>query len=62
MGLTMTSIGQVGALITQVRDAQRSRAVRLAPWSWVVPVMVLTLQHADQIGDALEARGVLEDS
>ena len=62
MGLTMTSIGQVGALITQVRDAQRSRGVRLAPWSWVVPVMVLTLQHADQIGDALEARGVLEDS
>lgn len=57
MGLVLTAIGQLGAFVAQVRDAQRSRGVRLRPWSWVVPVLVLSLRYADDVGDALEARG-----
>ncbi|MDO5492635.1 MAG: energy-coupling factor transporter transmembrane protein EcfT [Nesterenkonia sp.] len=57
MGLVLTAIGQLSVFVAQVRDAQRSRGVRLPPWSWVVPVLVLALHYADDVGDALEARG-----
>lgn len=57
LALVLTSVGQLSAVIRQVREAQRSRGVRLAPWSWVVPVLVLSLKHADDVGDALLARG-----
>ncbi|WP_129359777.1 energy-coupling factor transporter transmembrane component T family protein [Rothia uropygioeca] len=58
MALTLTSVNQLGGIIREVRDAQKARGVRIAPWAWVMPVLVLTLQHADQVGDALEARGI----
>jgi biotin transport system permease protein len=58
MALTLSAVGQLGEVVRQVRDAQRSRGVRLAPWSWVMPVLVLSLRHADDVGDALEARGL----
>jgi biotin transport system permease protein len=57
VALVLTSIGQLAAAIGQVRRAQRSRGVRMAPWAWVVPVLVLSLKHADDVGDALVARG-----
>lgn len=57
MGLVLTAIGQLSSFVSEVRDAQRSRGVRLPPWSWVVPVLVLALRYADDVGDALEARG-----
>ena len=60
MALVLTSVGQLSAMIRQVRDAQRSRGVRLPPWSWVVPTLVLALKHADDVGDALTARGLEE--
>lgn len=60
MALALTSVGQIGQITHQVRDAQRSRGVRLAPWSWVMPVLVLSLRHADEVGDALDARGVVD--
>ena len=60
MALAITSIGQVAGIVTQVRQAQRSRGVRLAPWAWVMPVLVLTLRHADDVGDALQARGAAD--
>lgn len=58
MALTLSAVGQLGEIVRQVRDAQRSRGVRLAPWAWVMPVLVLSLRHADDVGDALEARGL----
>lgn len=60
MALAITSIGQVAGIVTQVRQAQRSRGVRLAPWAWVMPVLVQTLRHADDVGDALQARGAAD--
>ncbi len=58
VALALAAVGQLEASIRQVREAQRSRGARLAPWSWVVPVLVLSLKHADDVGDALVARGL----
>lgn len=57
LALALSSVGQLSASIRQVREAQRSRGAALRPWSWVVPVLVLSLKHADDVGDALVARG-----
>ncbi|MCT1367404.1 MULTISPECIES: energy-coupling factor transporter transmembrane component T family protein [Kocuria] len=61
MALTLTSVNQLGGIVRDVRDAQAARGVRIAPWAWVMPMLILTLQHADQVGDALDARGVGDD-
>lgn len=58
VALMLSAIGQIVGFIRQVRDAQRARGVRLAPWSWVVPVLVLSLKHADDVADALVVRGL----
>lgn len=57
IALVLASVGQLSATIQQVRDAQRTRGVRMAPWVWVVPVLVLSLKHADDVSDALTVRG-----
>lgn len=58
VALMLSALGQIMGFIRQVRDAQRARGVRLAAWSWVVPVLVLSLKHADDVADALVARGL----
>ncbi|HIW45687.1 MAG TPA: energy-coupling factor transporter transmembrane protein EcfT [Candidatus Yaniella excrementigallinarum] len=58
VALMLSALGQIIGFIRQVRDAQRARGVRLAPWSWVVPVLVLSLKHADDVADALTVRGL----
>lgn len=58
VALMLSAIGQIVGFIRQVRDAQRARGVRLAAWSWVVPVLVLSLKHADDVADALVVRGL----
>ena len=57
VSLTLTMVPVVAGLAQRVRDAERARGVRLGVRS-VVPLLVLTLRHADQVGDALAARGV----
>lgn len=56
MGLVLSSIGHLRALAEQIRHAQASRGVRLKPWAWILPLLVLSLKHADDVGDALAAR------
>lgn len=58
VALMLSALGQIVGFIRQVRNAQRARGVRLAPWSWVVPVLVLSLKHADDVADALVVRGL----
>jgi biotin transport system permease protein len=58
VALMLSALGQIMGFIRQVRDAQRARGVRLAPWSWVVPVLVLSLKHSDDMADALAVRGL----
>ncbi|NLZ97665.1 MAG: energy-coupling factor transporter transmembrane protein EcfT [Micrococcus sp.] len=58
VALMLSALGQIVGFIGQVRDAQGARGVRLAAWSWVVPVLVLSLKHADDVADALVVRGL----
>lgn len=58
MGLVLSSIGHLRALAEQIRHAQAARGVRMAPWAWVLPLLVLSFKHADDVGDALAARGI----
>lgn len=58
MGLVLASIGHLRSVAEQVRQAQASRGVRMAPWAWVLPLLVLSVKHADDVGDALAARGI----
>ncbi|WGD36878.1 energy-coupling factor transporter transmembrane protein EcfT [Lysinibacter sp. HNR] len=45
-------------LAGEVRDAQRARGARGGLRVFVVPYVVLVLKHADELGDALAARGL----
>lgn len=57
LSLTIAMIPVIAGFATQVRDAQRARGVRLGPRA-VLPLLVLTMKHADDVGDALAARGI----
>lgn len=57
ISLTITMIPVVASFAGEVRDAQRARGVRLGVRG-IVPLMVRTLRHADDVGDALVARGL----
>ena len=57
ISLTIAMIPVVASFADRLRDAQRARGVRLGVRA-VVPLLVLTLRHADDVGDALAARGL----
>lgn len=57
ISLALTMVPVVTGFAQRVRDAERARGVRLGVRG-VVPLLVLTLRHADQVGDAIAARGV----
>lgn len=56
LSLAISMIPVVAGIAAQVRDAQRARGVRLG-YRAIVPLLVLALRHADDVGDALTARG-----
>jgi biotin transport system permease protein len=56
IALTVTMIPVVAGFAARVREAQRARGVR-SGLRGMVPLMVRTLRHADEVGDALAARG-----
>lgn len=58
ISLAIAVIPVLAGLWAQVRDAQRARGVRLGPRA-IVALLVLALRHADDMGDALTARGVV---
>ena len=55
ISLTLTMIPVVAGFAHAVREAQRARGLRLGLRT-AVPLMVRTLRHADEVGDALAAR------
>ncbi|MGW9159566.1 MULTISPECIES: energy-coupling factor transporter transmembrane component T [unclassified Microbacterium] len=57
ISLTITTIPVIAGFADRVRDAARARGVRLGVRG-VVPLLVLSLRHADEVGDALAARGL----
>ena len=57
LSLTITMLPVIAAISHSVREAQRARRARLGLRA-VVPILVLSLKHADDVADALTARGV----
>ena len=58
LAVTITTVPVLARLAAEVRDAQRARGVRPSLRAALVPFVVLSLRHADQLGEALAARGV----
>lgn len=58
ISLALTMIPVVASFADDVRQAQEARGVRLRIAA-VVPLLVRTLRHADDVGDALAARGLV---
>jgi len=56
LSLAISMLPVVAGFASRVRDAQRARGVRLG-FRAVVPILVLALRHADDVADALSARG-----
>ncbi|MCU1545593.1 MAG: energy-coupling factor transporter transrane protein EcfT [Homoserinimonas sp.] len=56
--VTLSTIPVLARLAGEVRDAQRARGARASLRFFVVPFLVVALKHADDLGDALAARGV----
>jgi biotin transport system permease protein len=56
--VTLTTVPVLARLAGEVRDAQRARGARASLRYFVLPFLVVALKHADELGDALTARGV----
>jgi biotin transport system permease protein len=56
--VTLSTIPVLARLAREVRDAQHARGARAHPHVFAVPFLVVALKHADELGDALTARGV----
>lgn len=58
MRLVLSSIPVLQRSWQQVRDAQRARGLRPSLTRTLVPFLVVALQHADAVDEAMLARGV----
>jgi biotin transport system permease protein len=56
--VTISTLPVMGRIAHDVREAQRARGARPGIRHFAVPYLVLALKHADEVGDALAARGV----
>ncbi|KKX96942.1 MULTISPECIES: energy-coupling factor transporter transmembrane component T [Microbacterium] len=57
ISLTLTTVPVIAGFAVRVREAEQARGARLGVRT-VVPLLVLALKHADDVGDALAARGL----
>lgn len=57
LSLTIALVPVIADFGRRVREAQRARGVRLGVRA-VVPLLVMSLRHADDVADALSARGI----
>lgn len=58
LAVAVTTVPVLGRLAAGVREAQRARGAPPSLTVFVVPFLVVALKHADELGDALTARGV----
>lgn len=58
LALAIRSVPVVLGLAEEVRDAQRARGARLSARAFAAPMIIRALHHADDLGEALVARGV----
>jgi biotin transport system permease protein len=57
VSLTLTTVPVIAGFAARVREAEQARGVRLGARA-AVPLLVLSLRHADEVGEALAARGM----
>lgn len=57
VGLTVHAIAELATIASEVRQAQRARGAQRSVPAFAVPLLVRTLRHADELGEALAARG-----
>lgn len=57
LALGIRSVFVVAQIAEEVRDAQRARGLTASPRAYAVPLIIGSLRHADQLGEALAARG-----
>ncbi|MFL0409912.1 energy-coupling factor transporter transmembrane component T family protein [Microbacterium paludicola] len=55
--LTIALVPVVADFAARIREAQRARGVRIGPRG-IVTLLVMSLRHADDVADALTARGI----
>jgi len=58
LALTITAIPVIGGFAAAIREAQRARGAPVRLQSFVVPLLVMSLKHSDELADALTARGI----
>lgn len=58
LALTITVIPVIGGFADSLREARRARGARPGLRGFVVPLLVMSLKHSDELADALTARGV----
>lgn len=58
LAVAINTVPVLARLAGTVREAQRARGTRSSLFTFVVPFLVVALKHADELGDALTARGV----
>ena len=58
LSITITTIPILAGYVKSVKEAQIARGARPSILRMSVPVLVLALKHADEMADALAARGV----
>lgn len=56
--VTLSTVPVLARLARDVRDAQRARGARAGLRAFAVPFLVVAFKHADELGDAMTARGV----
>jgi biotin transport system permease protein len=58
LAVAINTVPVLARLAGTVREAQQARSARSSLFTFVVPFLVVALKHADELGDALTARGV----
>lgn len=61
VGLTLQAVAALSTMASQTREAQRARSAERSVSAFAIPFLVRTLRHADELGEALAARGVDDD-
>jgi biotin transport system permease protein len=58
LSVTLSTLPVLAGLARSVREAQRARGGGRSLRHFAMPFLVMALKHADELGDALTARGV----
>ncbi|GAA0416364.1 cobalt ABC transporter [Acrocarpospora corrugata] len=57
IGLTLQAVAALSMISAEVREAAKARGAERSIPAFAVPFLVRTLRHADELGEALAARG-----